>query len=144
MGQCGVSGNIIGSKNLAIFNGVSSLAYFRTPSAQLKIELAQDSIAIVQNSTCAINSTSCTLSSPYPTLQMSNLRYVSTSTLYTDEPSQPEYLYISDTNNHCIKRFSLWDNEVTVVAGKCGSLGFLDGPLGYNRLNNPTNIGVSR
>ena len=36
VGQCGISGNIIGSKNLAIFNGVSSVAYFRTPSTQLQ------------------------------------------------------------------------------------------------------------
>ena len=31
-----------------------------------------------------------------------------------------------------------------MVAGKCGTSGFLDGPLGYNRLNSPSNIGVSR
>lgn len=33
---------------------------------------------------------------------------------------------------------------MTVIAGKCGSSGFLDGPIGYNRLNSPRNIGVSR
>ena len=75
---------------------------------------------------------------------MSNIRYVSTSSLYTEEAAQPEYLYIADTNNHCLKKLSLSDNEVTVVAGKCGTSGFLDGPLGYNRLNSPKNIGVSR
>jgi hypothetical protein len=29
VGQCGVSGNMVGSKENAIFNGVSSVAYFR-------------------------------------------------------------------------------------------------------------------
>jgi hypothetical protein len=46
--------------------------------------------------------------------------------------------------NHCIKRLSLTDSEVSAVAGICGSKGFMDGPLGYNRLSNPTNLGVSR
>ena len=53
-------------------------------------------------------------------------------------------MFISDTNNHCIKKLSLSDKLVTVVAGKCGVSGFLDGPLGYNRLSFPTNIGVTR
>jgi hypothetical protein len=30
------------------------------------------------------------------------------------------------------------------VAGICGTPGFLDGPLGYNQLSRPTNLGVSR
>jgi hypothetical protein len=34
--------------------------------------------------------------------------------------------------------------EVEVVAGSCGSKGFLDGPLGYNRLSSPRNLGISR
>jgi hypothetical protein len=39
---------------------------------------------------------------------------------------------------------SFSDNKVSVVAGKCGESGFVDGPVGYNRLNTPINIGVSR
>jgi len=31
---------------------------------------------------------------------------------------------------------------VDVVAGICGVSGFLDGPLGYNRLYKPSNIGI--
>lgn len=30
------------------------------------------------------------------------------------------------------------------MAGFCGTPGFLDGPLGYNKLSFPTNLGVSR
>jgi hypothetical protein len=34
--------------------------------------------------------------------------------------------------------------DVTVVAGTCGVSGFLDGPIGYSRLNLPRNLGISR
>lgn len=51
---------------------------------------------------------------------------------------------MADTGNHCIKRLNFRLNEVDVVAGKCGSVGFQDGPLGYNLLNSPRNVGVSR
>jgi len=64
--------------------------------------------------------------------------------LYLDEPNQEALVYLADTGNHCIKMLSLSDNKVSVVAGKCGEPGFRDGPINYNRLNSPTNIGVSR
>ena len=35
VGQCGYPGNVVGSKELAKFNGISSLAYFRPPSPTL-------------------------------------------------------------------------------------------------------------
>jgi hypothetical protein len=44
--------------------------------------------------------------------------------------------------NHCIKRITLHTQHTEVVAGFCGEAGFLDGPLGFNRLNQPSNIGV--
>lgn len=53
-----------------------------------------------------------------------------------------EYLFISDTMNHCIKKITLRTKLTEVVAGKCGESGFLDGPLGFNLLNKPSNIGV--
>ena len=53
-------------------------------------------------------------------------------------------MYLADSANHCIKVLSFSDNRVSVLAGKCGVAGFLDGPVNYNRLNTPTNIGVSR
>ena len=31
-----------------------------------------------------------------------------------------------------------------MVGGKCGEAGFLDGPMQYNRLDSPKNLGVSR
>lgn len=89
-------------------------------------------------------SADCILNEPYPALQMENLRYVSNVSLFDDEPNQPEFLYLADTNNHCIKKFSFSDNQVSIVAGSCGVSGFLDGPLGYNRLNMPSHMGISR
>ena len=93
---------------------------------------------------CNLTTKGCQLSAPYPPLSMDNIRYVSSVSLFDDEPGQEEFLYLADTDNHCIKRLSLVNGNVSVVAGDCGSAGFLDGPLGYNRLNQPTNLGVSR
>lgn len=75
---------------------------------------------------------------------MENLRFTPNDSLYLEEGGQKEYLYLADTNNHCIKRFSPSENQVTVVAGICGMDGFQDGPLGYNQLKLPRNLGVSR
>lgn len=35
VGHCGSQGNVIGSQDLAEFNGVSSVAYFKQPSLEL-------------------------------------------------------------------------------------------------------------
>ena len=51
---------------------------------------------------------------------------------------------MADTGNHCIKRVSLNTSNIDVVAGICGEAGFMDGPLGYNRLREPANLGVAR
>lgn len=135
---------MVGSQEISLFNGPASVAYFREPSQQLTAKLANDYVEIVENRSCSLGVAECRLSSPYPSLQMSNLRYESSVNLYWEEAGQKEYIYIADTQNHCIKRLSLTDSEVSTVAGKCGSSGFKDGPLGYNRLNTPTNLGVSR
>jgi len=44
--------------------------------------------------------------------------------------------------NHCIKKITLNTQYTEVIAGICGESGFLDGPLGFNKLNSPSNIGV--
>lgn len=54
------------------------------------------------------------------------------------------YLFVSDTNNHCIKKIDLFFKTSTVVAGQCGVSGFLDGPLGLNKLNKPSNLGITK
>jgi hypothetical protein len=75
---------------------------------------------------------------------MENLRLIPEVNLYELETGQSEYLYVADTGNNCIKRIDISVMEVKVVAGSCGFAGFLDGPMGYNRLNAPRNLGISR
>ncbi len=75
---------------------------------------------------------------------MENIRLISPVGLYELEPDQPEFLFVADTGNHCIKRIDITAKQVSVVAGNCGTSGFLDGPLGYNLLNAPRNLGISR
>lgn len=84
-GNCGTSGNIIGSIQNAEFNGVSSIAYFRTPSSTLLNALESRSLYIVANSSCAIDTEGCVLSQPYPTLSVENLQLWPDVSLYEDE-----------------------------------------------------------
>ena len=98
---------MVGSQEISLFNGPASVAYFREPSQQLTAKLANDYVEIVENRSCSLGVAGCRLSSPYPSLQMSNLRYESSVNLYWEEAGQKEYIYIADTQNHCIKRLSL-------------------------------------
>jgi hypothetical protein len=58
--------------------------------------------------------------------------------------TKPTYLYVSDTGNHCIKKIDLTLKTSRIVAGQCGTSGFTDGPTGFNKLNRPTNLGITR
>ena len=46
-------------------------------------------------------------------------------------------LYISDSNNHCIRALDLGSNALATLAGSCGSYGYADGPGTSARLFNP-------
>ena len=61
--------------------------------------------------------------------------------LYANDTSQ--YLFISDTGNHCIKLFRMSNLQVEVFAGKCQVPGFSDGPLDTNMFNFPEQIGFT-
>ena len=52
------------------------------------------------------------------------------------------FLFVTDTNNHCIRKIDLVNIEVTTFAGECTEKGFKDGPLGINRFNEPQGIGI--
>lgn len=52
------------------------------------------------------------------------------------------YVIVADTGNHCVRLLDLDKKIVKTIAGKCGTKGFLDGPLGNNLLNNPTALGL--
>lgn len=60
------------------------------------------------------------------------------------DKTQPylNYLFISDTDNHCIRKVDLLTAEVTTYAGKCEVSGFKDGPTDINRFNKPKGIGI--
>ena len=75
---------------------------------------------------------------------MVNVRLDPPLSLYTVESQQAEFLFIADTNNHCIKKLTLSSRAVETVAGQCGTSGFSDGPLAISLLNQPSNLGVSR
>jgi len=51
-------------------------------------------------------------------------------------------LYVADTLNHCIRVINLVTLVVSTVAGVCTKAGFVDGPLGTNRLSLPSMIAV--
>jgi len=51
-------------------------------------------------------------------------------------------LLVSDKLNHCIRKVDLLRAYITTYAGLCGENGFKDGPLGYNRLSYPDNMGI--
>ena len=105
-------------------------------------------IVIVANTTCSLSSQGCILSSSEinnKTLSMDNLRASPPVLQFPPiSQNQTQYLYVSDTENHCIKKLDLLLQTSTVVAGLCGQKGFLDGPIGFNKLNRPTNLGVTR
>lgn len=52
------------------------------------------------------------------------------------------YIIVADTGNHCIRLLDLEKKIVKTIAGKCGTSGFKDGPLGNNLLNSPTALGM--
>lgn len=52
------------------------------------------------------------------------------------------FVIVADTGNHCIRLLDLENKIVKTIAGKCGTKGFLDGPLGNNLLNSPTTLGL--
>lgn len=61
-----------------------------------------------------------------------------TTPIYKDS-----YIVVADTNNHCVRLLDLKKEIVVTIAGKCGDKsGFMDGPLGNNKLNSPTALGL--
>jgi hypothetical protein len=102
---------------------------------------------VVANSNCNLNSNGCIISDfgNSANLKMDNIRlYPPIQQFPTIDPTKATYLYVSDTGNHCIKKIDLSLKTSTVVAGQCGTTGFTDGPTGFNKLNKPTNLGITR
>ena len=53
-----------------------------------------------------------------------------------------QLMFISDTNNHCIRKVDLLSSQISTYAGICGEAGFKDGPLGINKLFYPEGLGI--
>lgn len=49
------------------------------------------------------------------------------------------YLYVSDRQNHCVKRIDA-DGNLSVAAGVCGTSGNTNGPAGTGRMNAPEGL----
>lgn len=144
-GKCGVAGDRVGGLDVMLLNKPSSVVYFQ-PNEQARLSELAMGMLIVANSSCDVQQPGCVI---YPTnsngLNMSNLRLWPPILQFPPtSPNQPEYLFISDTENHCIKKLNLQLKTSTVVAGECGTSGFMDGPTGFNKLNRPTSLGISR
>jgi hypothetical protein len=50
------------------------------------------------------------------------------------------YLYVTDSNNHCVRRIDIESGEVTTIAGKAGEVGYVDGTTSQARFFIPEGI----
>lgn len=57
-----------------------------------------------------------------------------------DEP----VLFVSDSDNHCVRKIYLQQRIVKTYAGKCKTSGFKDGPTIINRFYHPGVMGINR
>lgn len=97
-----------------------------------------------------INSSSCQVDNPPESCIISNesIKVSKEQILFNRAPLtktvtyNESYVIVADTANHCIRLLDLDKKIVETIAGKCGTKGFLDGPLGNNLLSSPTALGL--
>jgi cysteine-rich repeat protein len=53
-----------------------------------------------------------------------------------------DYFYVTDRDNHCIRRVSMLDGNVADFAGTCGGSGTEDGAPGVGKFNKPVGITI--
>jgi hypothetical protein len=129
------------------FYGPSSVTYWRPDSIRAS-NATKSTVYLVRSETCSLESSDCQitdvdLASYEDSLTLKNIRLSPSYDLFSINPeSQDEYLFIADRLNHCIKKITLKTKYTEVVAGLCGTSGFLDGPLGFNLLHLPSNLGI--
>lgn len=96
------------------------------------------------------NTTTCKVDNAPDTCIVTNEDYKATKDqIYFNRQSpsgtvtyNKSYIIVADTGNHCVRLLDLDKQVVKTIAGKCGTSGFLDGPLGNNLLFNPTALGM--
>lgn len=72
---------------------------------------------------------------------MNQIRFVYDKTLLGSK-KESNKIIVADSGNNCIRLIDLQNDSVITIAGICGLGGFKDGPIGKNKLNNPTTIGA--
>ena len=98
--------------------------------------------ATLLNYTSCLNSTFPKITNESIEIDRSLVKLINTNENSDINELKINYMFISDTGNHCIRKLDLLTAEVTTYAGLCKVSGFKDGPLGINRFNNPKGIGV--
>ncbi|KRX03523.1 hypothetical protein PPERSA_02902 [Pseudocohnilembus persalinus] len=163
VGKKGIKGYKDGDFESSLFNQPDSAVYFRKNfyDAQLEKKYKVPIILNSISSSCLYvnesNYTSCQSSYSYTenginddiSNTVPNLSYIkdiyiipSGAKLPDDGEYDQQVIFISDKNNHCIRKINLETQITETVAGQCEISGFKDGPLGINLLNFPTSIGV--
>lgn len=101
-------------------------------------------VAVKNTSGCLVDSPpdSCLVTDPSEKVSANQIYFRRASPSSTPQYKN-QYIIVADTNNHCIRLLDLAKEVVVTIAGKCGeSNGFIDGPLGNNKLNSPTALGL--
>ncbi|MFN0120913.1 MAG: REJ domain-containing protein [Blastocatellia bacterium] len=52
-------------------------------------------------------------------------------------------IYVADTGNHVIRKFTVSPAAMEIIAGAVGSAGFIDGIAGVSRLNTPSDVAIN-
>lgn len=131
----------MGFRTNALYNGSKGVAYYCENDVLSQLE-GSLKVVITKDSSCRIENSNCIIQ-PIDTeplhITAQNIRFV--DALGTDQTSayrkvaqvacpltSHQYLFISDTENSCIKKIDLRIGLTTVVAGRCRYTGFQDGP----------------
>lgn len=127
------------SKSILTYNYSTRKAYQETNSL---IKIVDTSIPGCTNTMGAASLGVCELLVLYQKFTIDQILL-----FYPDGASVPNIvttnsIIVADTENHCIRLLDLTNNIVKTIAGVCGTKGFVDGPLGNNKLSRPSSLGM--
>ena len=99
--------------------------------------------ATMNNYSVCLNTTFPTLPDNHTEIDRDKVKFINTNQKEA-EPNEKDisYLFISDSDNHCIRKVDLITATVSTYAGQCTVGGFKDGPKGVNQFKNPGGIGI--
>jgi hypothetical protein len=110
-----------------------------------KISLASRAVAVKNTVSCKQNpqNAGCEIQNPGEEVSLDQVFIIRDSIPSPITDLNENFIVVADTKNHCIRMLDLNQEIVVTIAGRCGVVGFKDGPLGNNLLNNPTALGLS-